>query len=69
MKQKNWNMSYQGKTLDDLANIVDKKLCPFSNELLMGCFIKTYNSNWIVFKNEKTTEETNSKTLCRRHFG
>ena len=28
-------MNYQGKTLDDLATIVDEKLCPFSNELLI----------------------------------
>ena len=28
-------MSYQGKMLDDLATIVDEKLCPFSNELLI----------------------------------
>ena len=29
-------MSYQGKTLDDLVTIVDGKLCPFSNELLIN---------------------------------
>ena len=29
-------MSYQGKTLGDLVTIVDGKLCPFSNELLIN---------------------------------
>ena len=28
-------MNYQRKTLDDLGTIVDEKLCPFSNELLI----------------------------------
>ena len=28
-------MSYQGKSLDDLATIVDGKLCPFSSKLLI----------------------------------
>ena len=62
-------MDYQGKTLDDLATLEDEKWCPFSNELLIEFIGKTCNNNWIAFKNKKTTEETNSKTLWGKHFG
>ena len=65
-------MNYQGKALDDLATIADEKLCPFTNELLIefiGVSLKLAPATELFSKTKKATEETNSKTLWRRHFG
>ena len=46
-------MSYQGKTLEDVATIAEEKLCPFSNELLIdfiGVSLKLATSTELLSK-------------------
>ena len=58
-------MNYQWKTLDDLATIVDGKICPCSNELLIefiGVSLKIATTTELLSKTRKQL-----KKLIQKH--
>ena len=63
-------MNYQGKTLDDLATIVDEKLCPFSNELQIE-FIRVslkLQQQLNYFQKQEDNKRNEFKNIMKKTF-